>query len=758
VSRRRFVRVLAVLALGTAAAAGLSFYLPIPSGRLDPKPVLSFRIEDRHGLLLREVLSAEGGRCRWIGLVEASPVLLKTVLAAEDSRYLIHGGVNPYAVLRSFVLNLRRGRTVSGASTITQQVVRNIYRYRRSIVSKILEAWLAVRLEHTLSKEAILVQYLNRISYGNGAFGIEAAARLYFDKPAADLSPSEAAFLTAIPKAPSIRNPYRNPAAVIAGQRTVLARMADLGWLGRAELERALGEPVRFFSAAEKFRAPHFCDFVLARLPEETKRTTTALRTTLDLALQEKVEILVRSHLDGLEKRGLTNAAAIVLDNATGEILAMAGSRDFFDGSAAGQVNGVIALRQPGSALKPLTYALALERGLTAATILEDIPTQFASIDGSFAPDNYDRRFHGPIRLRSALASSYNVPAAAVLEALGPDLLYRKLQDLSFTSLKKPPDYYGVGLTLGNGEVTLLELARAYSSLARGGRYLPERFLLGAVDAEGRASEAPPPPRPRRVFSEEAAAVITDILADRDARVPTFGYLSALNLPFPAAAKTGTSKDYRDNWTLGYTPAVSVGVWAGNFYGSPMHNVSGMTGAGPLFRDILTLANGRSEEAFRVPPSLVRIGICPVSGERPSDRCPSSIEEIFVRGREPRGTCRLSHAVEAHPGPAPSSVPTVVPGAAPISFAVIFPRDGDVFKIDPVLRRDAQSVRFKAAVPPGWDVRIVEWWIDGRWAGRSGPPFSLTWNLSPGSYTIKARAVLESGERESPAVRITVIS
>jgi penicillin-binding protein 1C len=744
------------LILGTVAAAGLSFYVPIPARRLDPRPVRSLRIEDRNGLLLREILSEEGGRCRWIGLPEVPPVLLKAVLAAEDAHYLTHPGINPYAVIRAFVQNLRRGRVVSGASTITQQVVRNLYHFRRTFLSKAAEAWLAVRLEHTLSKDEILVQYLNRISYGNGTFGIEAAARQYFDKPARDLSPAEAAYLTAIPKAPSELNPYRNPAAVRERQREILDLMAGRGWLGRDDAERARTEPVRVLPASAKFRAPHFCDYVLASIPSEARRTMSVLRTTLDLAVQEKTEALVRGHLAGMEKRGLTNAAVLILDNASGDILSMVGSRDFFDERAGGQVNAALALRQPGSALKPLTYALAVEKGLTAATILDDVPTQFPTLDGSFAPDNYDGRYHGPIRLRSALASSYNIPAAAVLDALGPDLLYRKLRDLAFTSLDRPPSFYGVGLTLGNGEVRLLELASAYASLARGGLFLTTRSLLAAGGEDGRLIAAAAPPPPRRVFREDAAYVITHILADRDARVPTFGYASALDLPFPAAVKTGTSKDFRDNWTIGYTPTHTVGVWAGNFDGSPMHSVSGITGAGPLFHDVMLLLNPDpgAARSFSVPSSIVRLRICPDSGELPSDRCPSSIEEIFIRGSEPKSVCRSAHGASPRRTLPAAAGPFRANGA----FVVRFPRDGDVFKIDPILRREAQTIVFRAGVPEGLDVKAVEWWVNGRRLERREAPFTMSWKLSPGSYTIRARAVLTTGERDSPAIRITVIS
>jgi penicillin-binding protein 1C len=753
--RRRGLRAVLVLVGGAAIAAGVSLYVPIARWRLDPKPVVSLRIEDRTGVLLREVLSDEGGRCRWVGLAEISPALIKATIAAEDRRFLDHAGVNPYAVVRAFVQNLRSGHVVSGASTITQQVVRNIYRFRRNIFAKAREAWLAVRLEHTLSKDRILVQYLNRISYGNQAFGIEAASRLYFDKPASDLSLAEAAFLAVLPRAPSELNPYRSPAAVERRRRELLARMRDLGDVPAADVDRALGETLLLKPAGEQFRAPHFCDMVLESLPPAERRSLAVVRTTLDLSLQQKVEKLVAGHLSALEKRGISNAAAVVLDNATGEILSLAGSRDFFDDRFDGQVNGVTSLRQPGSTMKPLTYALALERGMTAATILEDVPTQFATLEGSFTPENYDEKFHGPIRLRSALASSYNIPAVAVLQAVGPDLLYRRLKDLEFDSLKKSPEFYGVGLTLGNGEVTLLELARAYATFARGGLYARDVTLRSLQRKDGVPARPAPTPKPRRIFSPEVSYLITHILADKDARIPTFGYNSPLDFPFPVAAKTGTSKDFRDNWTIGYTPRWTVGVWAGNFDGRPMENVSGITGAGPLFRDIvLLLASGR-RDAFVEPPGLVHAAICPVSGLRPSARCPSTMDEIFLAGTEPAGICGLPHVKTRTPAPSAALGPTLPKS----DVSIVFPQDGDIFKLDPVLRPEFQTVTLQVRLADGVSVDTVEWWINGRNAGAGGPPFRLAWKLVPGSYTIRARGLTAAGRAvDSPPVKVLVLS
>jgi penicillin-binding protein 1C len=738
------------LALGAALA--ISTFIPFPSGRLGPGSVLSLRILDRNGGLLREVLSDAGGRCRWVSLSEVSPFLIKATVAAEDRFFYFHGGVDLLSTLRAVWQNLNRGRVVSGASTISQQVVRNIYPARRTVWRKLVEAWLALRLERTVSKNAVLVQYLNRISYGNQAAGIEAAARLYFDKPAAQLSLAESAFLAAIPRSPTRLNPYRSMAGLEKRQRDIIRKMAGLGLVSRAEARRALAERLRIEPPGGKFKAPHFCDFILSRIPEERRPGLAAVVTTLDGNLQDKLEVMLRRYLDAVRDRGVTNGALVVIDNATGEVRSLVGSRDYFDEANDGQVNGALAPRQPGSTLKPFTYALALEKGLTAATLIEDIPTQFATGDGAYEPQNYDRRFHGPLTLRAALACSYNVPAVALLEAVGPDMLYRRLKALGFSGLSQNPAFYGVGLTLGNGEVNLLELTAAYSALARQGSFLPVRTVLELRDKSGETI-VPQPTAGASVFSPQVAYVITDILADRDARVPSFGYNTSLSLPFPAAAKTGTSKDYRDNWTVGYTPDYTIGIWVGNFSGRPMHNVSGITGCGPLFRDVMLLLHRQARwRDFPEPEGIARVAVCPVSGELPGDGCPGLVEEVFIRGTEPSAQCSLHRpdwAVETAAAPAVNS--------GPRRFGISFPLDGDIFKLDPVLRPEHQRILLKVVLPPGLAPAKVDWWVNGRKAGEADYPYSLFWRLRPGAFTIKA-TIRGAGSYESRPVRVVVLT
>ncbi len=742
------------------AGAGLfaaSLYLPFPGAKLDPGAVMSLRIIDRSGALLREVLSDEDGRCRWLDLDGMSPHLVRATLAAEDKDFFLHGGVSLPSIARAVWQNVRKGRVVSGASTITQQVVRNIERKPRTVPVKVAEAWLAVRLEHTLSKTGILVQYLNRVPYGNGTFGIEAASRLYFDKPCRQLDLAESAFLAGLPRAPSASNPYRNLRAALERKSAVLRRMVRAGLITSEEAGRADAEPLSLVPPAERFRAPHFCDLVLRALAPGTRYGSREVRTTLDLGLQLKIEALLRQRVTSLRGRGISNGAAVVMDNGTGDILALAGSSDYFANADSGQVNGALALRQPGSALKPFTYALAIERGLTAASIIEDAPDAFPAIDGSYEPRNYDRKYHGPIRLRSALASSYNVPAVSVLETLGPDLLYYRLKALGFDSLEKPPGHYGLGLTLGNGEVRLLELVRAYAALASGGRFRRERTVLGRTDRNGREILCASG-KAVDVIAPGAAYVITHILSDPDARVPAFGYDSPLRLPFPCASKTGTSKDYRDNWTVGYTSAHTIGVWMGNFDGKPMHDVSGITGCGPLFRDICLLVDaGGVSRPFAEPPGLVRAVICPDSGELAGPLCPGRVTEIFIAGTEPKRCCGAHHGPE---GVAPRAGETrvAVTGtrtAPPIRVA--YPPDGSIFRIDTVLRRQYQVVGLKASGPAAERSAGIEWWINGRRAGRARPDEGFPWNLEPGSYTIVARADRGGRTTESRPVRITVI-
>lgn len=734
----------------------VSLYLPIPENRLVPSKSISLLITDRNGVILREVISEEGGYCQWLDLNDISPVLIQATLAAEDRYFFLHTGINPLSIIRASFQNISRLRIISGASTITQQLIRNIYPKKRNVLSKLLEAWMALRIEKTLTKEEILTQYLNRICYGNQAFGIQAAAQLYFDKPASDLSISESAFLAGLPRSPTYLNPFRNKEKAVERQKEILQQMYRLGYIEKHELLSAVDRPLIIASEKQKFRAPHFCDFILKQFPRSYSLRISRIQTTLDCNLQEKIEALVENHIESLKKKSITNAAVIVLDNRNKEILSMVGSKDFFDYHHDGQVNGSLALRQPGSTLKPFTYALALERGKTAASLLDDDEVQFSTPNGNYHPENYDKRYHGQVRLREALACSYNVPAVSLLKELGPDVLYQKLKQMDFKSLDHTPSHYGIGLTLGNGEVSLLELVRAYSTLAGRGFYIEEKSILGIM--ENGSEKVIPYKRtspPISIFSLETAYIITDILSDNNARIPAFGYDSPLNLPFPCAVKTGTSKDFRDNWTVGFTPRYTVGVWVGNFDGKAMQKVSGISGCGPLFRDIMLLLENKNPSLpFLKPDTIIITKVCPDSGYLAGDNCPGSIDEIFITGTSPTSICPF-HSVPENKDLNMTKVST--PKYGEKNFKIIFPFDGDVFKLDPILRSNYQTLGFKVAASDTISIDKVEWWINEEKIGSVLFPFSLNWKIRPGSYTIKAHAFYRNEIIGTSAVRIKIL-
>jgi len=741
-------RIVLMTVLSVSILFSASLYLPFPKGKLRPAPVVSLSLVDRNNTVLREILSEEGGHCRWVTLEEVSPDLLKATLVAEDRYFYLHPGINPLAMIRALVQNIRHGRVVSGASTISQQVVRNIYRKQRTLFAKLHEIWLAIRIERTISKDKILTQYLNRIYYGNQAYGIDAASRLYFDKSPADLSLAEAAFLAGLPRSPSTHNPYSHFSQAKKRQEQILYQMFKRGYIPPAQRERAKGESLKLIPAEQNFRAPHFCDFILQQIPLSQKRMLSRIQTSCNYTLQEKVEKLVKDHIQSLEKKSITNAAVIIMDNATGEILSMVGSKDFFNDRHDGQVNGAVSLRQPGSTLKPFTYGLALERGMTASEILEDKDYYFPTPEGSYSPRNYDERFHGKVRLRQALACSYNVPAVKLLDWLGTDLLYQRLKLMDFESLDKSPSHYGVGLTLGNGEVTLLELTRAYSALARGGIYVEDRSILKCFGTQEKEITGDKQEKSRRIFSSQIAFILTDILADKDARIPAFGYLSPLNLPFACAVKTGTSADFRDNWTVGYTPKYTVGVWVGNFDSTPMYNISGVTGCGPLFKDIMLFLENKSPEVkFTKAEDVIKVKICPLSGNLATEHCPGAMEDIFIEGTEPQEYCPV------HTG---ADEPKGFPPDGEKEFEIVFPQDNDIFKIDPILRRPFQRIKLKTNIPDEMVIDHVEWWIDNQKIGAASFPFSLYWNLKPGLHRIKAVAHKGKNRWKTSSVAIKV--
>ena len=667
-------------------------------------------LTDRYGLPLR-VRSPEAGVLP-VKLQDVSPWLVLATVAAEDKRFFSHPGVDLRAAARAVWQNSRSGRTVSGASTITQQLVRALEPRPRTLLGKLSEMFSALRLEAAHSKEEILEGYFNGVPYGPRLTGAEAAARDYFGLPARDLSLAQAALLAGLPKSPVNYDPRRNPKAAFARQKLILRRLLDLGLADEENYRLASAERVTVRPREEAFEAPHFTRYVLSHSAGEK------IKTTLDSRVQAEAAAALRNHLAGLSaSHHVTNGAALVLDNATGDILAWVGSNSFFDERGAGQVDGVTALRQPGSALKPFLYALAFSKSARPSDLIDDSPMFVA---GGHAPLNYDKTYHGKVRLREALACSYNVPAVRLAQRVGPAAFLAKLRDFGFDSLDKPADHYGEGLALGDGEVRLLELANAYAALARGGVWLAPRWDTAAPGGAA-----------RRAMGRTESYLVTDILSDNAARTPAFGPNSAFNLPFDFAAKTGTTKDYRDNWAAGYTPEWTAAVWVGNFDGSPMRRVSGISGAAPVLKEIaLAMKRLYGSTPFRRPPGIRTVRVCPVSGLPPSAFCPATMEEVYAASNLPSGQC-----AEHLP---PAEKAALAPAGEP---SVKFPSDGDVFRIDPQTPRAAQALFFKAS---GAEGEIV-WTVDGRELPARGE--TVEWPLRPGRHTAFFRASRRSARQ-----------
>lgn len=763
---RRMLRLALVVLAGMAAGvlgAGLWIAWPLPPELSGPAVVPSLTLEDRHGLVLRTTRSADGSRGGWIPLAEVDPKLLQAFLAAEDHRYFDHAGVDLRAVARAARDNLATGRIVSGASTITMQTARLLRPMPRSWRGKALQLLWALRLEAHLDKATILEQYLNRVPLGQGAVGVAAGAALYFGRSAADLSLGQAALLASLARAPSRDNPLVDPARARARRDRVLDRIAQLGYARPEDVARACEEPVLDRAGEPRFLAPHFTTRLLLEAAGARASPTGTWRTTLDLDLQRAIEAEVRHTVRVLSDVNARHAAAVVLDNATGGILAWVGSPDFW-ADTAGQVDMVVSRRQPGSTLKPFLYGLAFDRGYTAATVLPDVPRTYTTATGPYRPQNYDRRFRGPVRARVALASSLNVPAVELAERLGAGAFLTTLHDAGFASLDRDAEHYGLGLALGNGEVTLLELANAYRGLANGGVWRPVRWIeaaQGAGPAQG-APMAGPSTEGRRFVSAGAAALVLDILSDPIARIPGFGDATPLDFPFPAAAKTGTSRHFTDNWAVAVTGNFTVAVWVGNFSGRPMQGVSGISGAGPLLHRAV-LATARRYPPGHLPTperaGAVAVPVCLLSGLLATPECPSTVE-WFLPGTEPtrsddwqRGGRTVLPPEYAEWAAASGSdselllapeATTAEPGrAAEPTYRIASPRDGDIYELPVGVAPRYATIPLAAAGPAGEPVR---WFVDGH------PHAGSRWVPVAGEHWI--RAVWPSGDSDS--VRVVV--
>ncbi len=637
--------------------------LPSPYKLTAHDSTLSTKIYDRNGKLLYDIYGDKNrALVTWNTL---PPYVKQATVSIEDKNFYSHSGFSATGIARS-ILNIVVFRKVQGGSTITQQVVKNtLLSSERTVTRKIKEFILSIQVERKYSKDEILQIYLNEVPYGGTAWGIEAAAQTYFGKEAKDLALAEAVILAGMPQSPSYYSPYgTNPKAYILRADDVARRIREDGYITKAQEDQLRGDipNVKFTNNDRGIRAPHFVFFVkdilVARYGEKfVEQGGLKVRTSLDLDLQDKVQNIVSEEIGKLSDLKVGNGAAVVMNPKTGEVLSMVGSKDYFAKDYDGQVNVAMALRQPGSSLKPFTYATAFKAGYTPASVLLDVPTEFPGGIGQppYKPVNYDGKFRGPLQVRFALGNSINLTAVKMTALVGIKNMLRTAYEAGLKSLEPTDDNlkrFGLSVTLGGGEVRLLDLTDAYGTLASGGTYHEPLAILKVEDRSGKVLEEVKDERDihgKDVLGRDITFLISHILSDNNARADAFGLGSGLVVSGKTVAvKTGTTDDKRDNWAVGYTPSAVAGVWVGNNDNSAMNAkiASGVTGATPIWNRIMTeVLSGRGAESFSKPDNVTALEIDSLGGGLPCRDLPKR-SEYFVKGTEPTRDCLVEKTLD----------------------------------------------------------------------------------------------------------------
>ncbi|MFK7802967.1 MAG: penicillin-binding protein 1C [Anaerolineae bacterium] len=795
--------------------------LPHPTELENSLPIPTIRIEDRNSRLLYEWVDSETGRQASLPLDQISSHAIDATIATEDRNYWSHPGVDLAGVVRavwSAVSPSNQNQAVGG-STITQQLARNLLlsaeeRTQRTIKRKTREAWLAYRLEQTYSKEEILALYLNQSYYGGLAYGIEAAAQTWFGRTASDLTIAQAALLAGLPQAPALYNPLVDPEAAKARQEVVLGLMLKDGMISAEQHDLALREPLIYTTEPYPIEAPHFVQMVQAEVDaifsaeQRTNMPSLTVRTTLNLDWQQKGEQILASQVEKLNQpedggygHNVENGALVSIDPRTGEVLTLVGSPDFFNTQTAGAINMAISPRQPGSTLKPLIYAASMDPNrpnpATPAKMFLDVTTTFFTQKGeSYVPLNFSRSEHGPVLMRQALASSLNIPAVAALDQLGLKEGLNALQDFGLTTYNSPEEF-DLSLALGGGSVTLYDLVTAYSPFANQGKRVDPIIILDIREtASGAAVYTAPAAQPIDTLDPRVAWLVNDMLSDDAARELSFGRNSLLRLDRTAAAKTGTTNNFRDNWTVGYTPELVTGVWIGNVNQSPMVNVTGITGAGPVWHQFMrSVLTGRPDVPFIRPAGVAQTEICTLSGLLPSPDCPYTRLEWFLSGTEPTqsdwfyrhvridnqtgmlATSRtpggrtsellvLDLPPEAHGWARNQNIPLLADleavqtemalaenldeesptNSGPI-LAITSPTQNAIYRIAPSLPADVQKIEMKAITD--LDAAAIVILLNGQPLETFiQSPYSTFWQLEVGRYDLVVQAIFEDGTVE----------
>jgi penicillin-binding protein 1C len=711
------------------------------------KSTYSTTFYDRTGKPLRTFFSEDETYARPCRLSEVSPHFLRAIVLIEDKKFYNHRGVVVSSLFRALWQNIKDKRVVSGGSTITMQLAKLVYHHRsRSIPNKFSEIASALKFEMHLSKSEILEAYINRLPFGNMTYGVKQASRFYFGKDPSRLSLNQAIYLALIPKSPSLYNPKRHLKSLQKRRQTILEIFRRQDHITADEYQRARGEGISFYMNDYPFLAPHFIELVKEKLNKTGREIPEQVHTTLDYNIQAEMEGIIREHLVRLRPYEVHSAAAVIIDNRGHEVIGFMGSPDYFSDENSGYVNLAVALRQPGSTLKPFVYGLALESGYTPASILPDI--KFPA-RGGFFPKNHDGREHGPLRLRVALGCSYNIPAFYMAMKLTPARVIQKLNQAGFSYIQGESGFYGETIALGSGEVRLLDLVTAFSAFANKGVVYSPAFIKGE------------PITGKPLFNEKAAFLIWDILADPSARFPSFGYDSSMNLPFPVAIKTGTSKGFRDKWAVGVNSEYTVGVWIGNPAGENMKDTTEIGNVTAILRDIfLAIQKDWTRGAIDIPEGIVKRTVCPLSGQLVSKNCPDAVEEYFDIGYQPQETCswhvraegqlRINYP-ELYKEWAVKNNPAEIVGIEQMKEKHIsFPQQGDFFYISDAISKQDQQITFE--VMGFTEGEVVDYYLDGALYRRLPFPRFPVWPLQKGDH----RLTVKTGEETIHSISFIV--
>lgn len=625
--------------------------LPSPTKLSSSAIPQSTQIFDRNDKLLYTIHGNKNQT--FIPLKQIPKSLQKATIAIEDKDFYRHGAIDVRGIIRAAYSTLVR-KELQGGSTLTQQLVKtSLLTPERTIIRKVKEVILAFATEIIYPKDRILEMYLNQVPYGGTAYGVEAASLTYFGKHAKELTLSESALIASLPEAPTVFSPFgAHPELAKERQKNVLKKMAELGYISKSESEKSIKEPLNYQKISNKIKAPHFVlyikDLLVKKYGEKVvEEGGLKVKTSLDLDIQEYAEATVAAEVADLKNYNVGNGAALVTNPATGEILAMVGSKDYFDTEEDGNVNVTLAFRQPGSSIKPVNYVVGLIKGYNAATPFVDIATCFPNPGQSpYCPVNYDGKWHGVVQMRPSLGNSINISAVKMLKLNGVEAMIATASAMGITTFEDP-SRYGLSLTLGGGEVTMLDLSTAYGVFANNGYRIDLHPILKITNNRGKIIEEYEAPKSpifgKKVIPSSASYIISHILQDNDARSPAFGTNSELRINNKTVSvKTGTTNDFRDNWTIGYTPSFLVTTWVGNNDNKPMNGlVSGITGAAPIWHKIMShLLEKMPDEPMQKPNDVIGKNICSTSGLIPPpdgtpDRCPTRFE-YFIQGTEPK--------------------------------------------------------------------------------------------------------------------------